>query len=129
MFIYDHITIVLMLHAWHRMLLSFFFMKQYFFLNSNPGNVKIILVLGFNQKKLTTLVAIKYFIGNEIFSFWWKVLENIIACLILNFIPCCCCVVLYWLYAIEISILLGQYNKILFGMSSVVWCKFSDYII
>ena len=34
--IYDHIDIVLALCAQHRSLLSNFFTKQYFFLNSNP---------------------------------------------------------------------------------------------
>ena len=33
---FDQITIVLAPHAQHRTLLSDFFMKQYFFLNSNP---------------------------------------------------------------------------------------------
>ena len=38
--IYDHITIVLALHAQYWALLSNFFMKQYFFVNSNHDGIK-----------------------------------------------------------------------------------------
>ena len=52
---YDHITIILVLHTQHRTLLCNFFMKQYFFLNSNP----VLFIVWMVKVKLRVTFAFK----------------------------------------------------------------------
>ena len=58
MLIYNHIVIILTLRAQHRTLLSIFFTKQYFFLNSNPAKYLSI------KKKLSKFAQFSEIIGH-----------------------------------------------------------------
>ena len=56
--IYDHIMIVLMLHARHYLIS---FTKQYFFLNSNPDSLLLKKTQGWSHFKLNMIDEIFHF--------------------------------------------------------------------
>ena len=80
-------------------------------------NVKIIFVLWFQTNRKL-----------ELFSFWSKILQNIVACFVEKLILRCRCLVLYWLYAVEISIPLVSMTEFCLAYLALHWCKFSDLI-